>query len=84
MNLISKAFYAQHLTWVERPHPEIAWSWAHMEALMYLKWHGIGPFMLGVVQMVSKTSAVIFISWLAFWFLWLRHRPARNVNSLLH
>jgi len=42
MNVVSKAFYEQHLLWLEQPQPQIIWSWRHMEPLMYIFWHGAG------------------------------------------
>ena len=42
MNVVSKAFYEQHLLWLAQPQPQIIWSWRHMEPLMYISWHGAG------------------------------------------
>ena len=40
-NLVRLTFYDQHLQWLEVYHPEIVWSWADVEILKYIRWHGL-------------------------------------------
>jgi hypothetical protein len=72
MNVINRTFYGQHLEWGERAHPEIAWSWRHLEILMYLRWHGWCAFISGLARMVMRLLTVFGLSTALFWALCLR------------
>jgi hypothetical protein len=72
MNVVNRTFYGQHLEWGERAHPEVAWSWRHLEILMYLRWHGWRAFVSGVGQTVVRLLLASGMSVALFWALCLR------------
>lgn len=62
MNLVRVAFYDQHLPWVEVVHPELAWSLAHIEPLMYLRWHGMVGFLSGLCGVTLTLVSVLAVA----------------------
>ncbi|MDF1515883.1 MAG: hypothetical protein P1S60_18895, partial [Anaerolineae bacterium] len=69
MNLARIGFYAQHLDWVEKYHPDLVWSFRYSEIPMYIQWHSLLGFIGGVGQVLLKVGSIFILLSLIFFRL---------------
>lgn len=59
MNVCRVAFADQHNAWLQVFHPEVVWSWQHLEPLVYLRWHGTREFSAGVLSALLRVAVIL-------------------------
>lgn len=72
MNLVRVTFYGRHLHLVETHQPELVWSLADCEFMLYVRWHGPSVFLRELAITAGRVGAILGLVTLLFVFrMWL-------------